>query len=117
MQSAPSRPEEVRIQRGKLVDALKNYTQSDWVKACERLGLFVPPEGGKGSHRSAYKSSDCPMADSTCLVSTFVQKMYPEIQRDVFKNVLFYGQASGKYDEDDVWRALKVKGVPKKKKL
>ena len=84
-------------------------SRKDWEKACEKLGLYVVPSFGKGSHCAVYKDSVCPPEDnSSCCVVTIPRNIYPEFQRDLVKKVLFYGLVSGKYVEKDVWEALEV---------
>lgn len=100
---------EIKLEHGDLVNQIKGFNQSDWKKACERLGLYVLPSAGKGSHCAVYKNSVCPPEDSSCCVVTIPMNIYPNFQRDLVKKVVLYGMQSGKYTEDDVWRALGVK--------
>lgn len=100
---------EVRIEKGNLIDRIKNYRQEEWMKACDRLGLFVREDAGVGSHAAVYKEDCPPCDDRTCCVVTLIRGMHPGIQRDIFKKVLAYGLNSGKYSEDDIWKALKIK--------
>lgn len=113
MSSLPDGYRSVKLERGELVDQIKNTTQKEWADACRKLGLYVSESNGKGSHAAAYKSNTCPPDDSTCLVLTIVHKPYSNIQRDYFKKVLYHGIENDLYTEDDVWVAL---GVMKKKK-
>lgn len=43
------------------------------------------------------------------LLATIPAKMYPQIQRDYVKKLVTWGCESGRYTEDDVWRALGLK--------
>lgn len=104
---------EVKLKYGSLVDRIKNFKQKDWVKASLELGLYIPDVRGTGSHIAVYKSSECPVSDSRCLVVTIQGQIYPQIQRDYIKKLVFEGQRSGKYNEEDVWKALGVK-LPKR---
>jgi hypothetical protein len=113
MSSLPDAYRSVKLERGELVDRIKNTTQSEWIKACCVLGLFVLDGSGRGSHIAVYKSNTCPPEDSTCLVLTIVQKPFANIQRDYVKKVVYHGIECGRYTEDDVWRALGV--LPRKK--
>lgn len=99
---------EVRLERGQLVNQIKGHGQRDWMKACEKLGLCVVPASGRGSHCAVYKNNVCPPEDSSCCVVTIPTNLYPNFQRDLVKKVLLYGLQSGRYDEDDLWRALGV---------
>ena len=105
---SPSSYREVKLVNGEKVNQIKNKNQKDWETACERLGLYVVPSFGKGSHCAVYKDSVCPPEDSSCCVVTIPRNIYPEFQRDLVKKVLFYGLTSGKYTEQDLWEALGV---------
>lgn len=107
---------EVRLANGELVDRIKNLTQKEWMRVCEKLGLYVRPTFGKGSHCVVYKDNVCPPEDSSCCVVTLPYNIYPNFQRDLVKKVLFYGQQSGKYTEADVWAALGITVRKPKKK-
>lgn len=96
----------VKLDRGDLVDQIKNLTQEQWIVACRRIGLSVRIESGRGSHAAVYQSDDCPSERSECLVTTLQHTMYPNLQRSIMKRVVFYGKQSGRYTEDDVWKAL-----------
>ena len=99
---------QVKIRRGDLVSRIKNKKQADWIKVCDRLGIIVSTEYGNGSHAVAYKDN-CPPEDRKCCISTLTYHMYAEMQSSIFKKFLAYGLESGKYNEDDIWRALGVK--------
>ena len=98
----------VKITRGELVDQIKNKNQSDWIKACTRLGIIISTEYGSGSHAVAYKDN-CPPEDRSCCIVTLQTNLHANIQRDIFKKILAYGLESKKYTEDDIWVALGVK--------
>lgn len=114
--SSPNEYREVKLANGELVDRIKNYTQKDWITVCKRLGLHVPEGAGKGSHCAVYKSADCPPEDSSCCIATIPQTLYPNIQRDYVKKIVFYGQQSGKYTEAEFWSAVGIKVKKPKKK-
>jgi len=97
----------VTLARGELVERIHNYNQKDWIKACKKLGLPVSIRNGRGSHATVYKH-DCPPGRKECCVVTLVKGMHQNIQRDFVKKVVCYGLQSGRYTEDDVWRALGV---------
>lgn len=99
---------QVKINRGDLIDCIKGYKQKDWIRALNQLGVIVRTDYGRGSHAVAYKDN-CPPEDQRCVIATLVKDMYEEIQRPTFKKVLAYGLESGKYSEDDIWRALGIK--------
>lgn len=98
---------QVKIERGELIVRIKNTSQSDWIKVCDKLDIIVSTEYGRGSHAVAYKDN-CPPERSECCIATIHTNLHPEIQRDMFKKFLSYGLESGKYTEDDIWKALKV---------
>lgn len=98
----------VKIENGKLIDQIKNKKQKDWMKVCKKLGLVVETKYGKGSHVGVYRP-ECPIENKQCCVVPLPQEIYPNIQRDIFKKVLYYGIDSGKYTEKDIWKALGVK--------
>jgi len=100
---------EVKLKRGYLVDQVKNFSQQDWIKVCTKLGLCVPDGSGKGSHVAVYKDNVCPPEDSSCCVVTLPRNIYANFQRDLIKKILLHGINSGKYTEDDLWKALGVK--------
>lgn len=106
---SPSEYAAVKLTDGHLVEQIKNTNQKDWVKVCQKLGLFVPEDGGHGSHRAVYKSNTCPPEDSSCCVIVLPCKIYPNFQRDLVKKLVYHGKISGKYTEDDLWEALGVK--------
>ncbi|MDP3958151.1 MAG: hypothetical protein Q8Q36_01640 [bacterium] len=99
----------VKPEQKNRVAQLKNLTQSDWIKACKKLGLYVSVGNGKGSHVAVYKSADCSVSDSSCLVLTIVKDCYPNIQLAHFKKILAYGLATSLYNEDTIWDALGIK--------
>lgn len=107
--SSPDSYREVKLNKGHLVNQVKNLTQEEWIKVCTKLGLYVPEGAGKGSHCAVYKDNACSHEDISCCVVTLPRNIYPNFQRDLIKKILFYGVNSGKYDEDNLWKALKVK--------
>lgn len=96
-----------KLLRGELVDQIKNKSQKDWIKVCNKLGVTVSTEYGSGSHAAAYKDNCSPSRQECCIV-TFINGTNQNIQRDLFKKLLTYGLSTGKYTEDDMWRALGV---------
>jgi|GEM_PF-2442390 hypothetical protein len=99
---------EIKLVNGEFVNKIKNTTQKEWMKACEKLGLRVFPAHGKGSHCAVYKDSLCLPSNSDCCVVTIPGNIYANFQRDLVKKILFHGIQSGKYSENDIWRALSV---------
>lgn len=106
--SSRNQRSEVNLEYGHLVDRIKGYDQKDWMKACERLGLCVRPEAGRGSHCAVYSNEVWP-PESDAVVVTLASNYYPQIQRATLKKIIGYGVLSGRYTEKDVWDALKVK--------
>lgn len=98
----------VKLQRGELTQQIKNLKQNDLVKACGRLGLWVAPGGGRGSHVAIYSSENCDRSKRENLVLTVQKHLTPNIQTDKFKQLVAFGQESKLYTEDDVWKALKI---------
>ena len=98
---------QTKIEKGELIDRIKNKTQKDWIKVCETLGIKVRTDLGKGSHAVAYKN-DCPFEDRRCCIVTLQKDLHSEIQRDIFKKILTHGQKTGLYKEDDMWKALEI---------
>ena len=96
-----------KIERGELVDRIKNKNQKDWIKVCEKLGIIVRLDYGRGDHAVAYKN-DCPPEDRKCVIATLTRNMHAGIQRDTFKKILNHGQKTGLFGEDDIWKALGV---------
>lgn len=107
--SSPNEHSDVKLERGQLVDRIKNLSQKEWMRACERLGLCVRPEAGKGGHCAVYKDEVWPPESPASCITTLPNSLYPNIQRNLVKKVVGYGRSSGKYTEDDVWTALKIK--------
>ena len=68
--------------------------QKDWIKACERLGLIVETNRGKGSH---------------CLIKhpqtehkyTIQRHLHKFINIKIFKKMMEWG-----FEENDIWNAL-----------
>ena len=106
--SSPSEYRGVRLERGHLVNQVKNLGQQDWINVCRKLGLHVPEGYGKGSHCAVYKNDKCPPEDSSCCVVTLPRNIYPNFQRDLIKKIIYHGLQSGAYSEDDLWRVLDV---------
>lgn len=98
----------VKLEYGELTAQIKNLNQNDWIKACEKLGIWIAQGGGKGSHVCGYKEVDCDRSDSTMLVITIQKYLTPNVQTDKLKQIIAYGKMSGKYSEKDVWVALKL---------
>lgn len=107
---------EVKLANGELVDRIKNLTQTEWMRVCEKLGLYVCPAFGKGSHCAVYKDNVCRPEDSTCCVVTLPSNIYPNFQRDLVKKVIFFGLQSEKYTEAEFWSAVGIKVKKPKKK-
>ena len=98
----------IEIKRKDLIVRLNDKTQDNWIKACERLEIDIRTDFGRGSHVVAYKD-DCPPENSECCIMTMKRKPHNQIQKDSFKKLLHYGIESGKYTEEDMWKAFKIK--------
>ena len=98
----------VKLKHGKLTPRLKQLRQKDWIKACKKLGIWIPSGGGKGSHVCGYREEDCDRSNSEMLVITIQKHLTPNIQTDKFKQLVAYGKQTGSYTEEDVWKALKM---------
>ena len=99
---------QTKITRGDLISRIKNYKQGDWIKALNRLDVVVRTDYDRGSHAVVYKHG-CSPDDSRCLITTIKKDLHSEIQRDLFKKILAYGLETGRYDENDIWKALGIK--------
>ncbi len=100
---------EIKLENGEWINRIKGLNQSDWVKACEKIGLYIPDGYGKGSHVAVYKDNKCMPQDVSCCVVTIPRNIYPNFQRDLFKKVLFYGIVNNKFSEKELWEALGLK--------
>ncbi len=98
----------VKLEHGELTQRIKGLKQKDWVKACERLGLWVAEGGGRGSHVAIYNEENCDRSNRDNLVLTVQKHLTPNIQTDKLKQLVAYGLESKKYTEIDVWKALKI---------
>lgn len=98
----------VKLERGELTQQIKNLKQNDWLRASERLGLWVALSGGRGSHAAVYVEEKCDRANRDNLVLTVQRHLTPNIQTDKLKQLVAYGHHSGKFSEDEVWKALKL---------
>ena len=93
---------QVVLERGHLTAQLKNLKQKDWIKACEKLGLWVPRDSGRGSHCCAYVAEHCDRSNNANLVITIQKKLIPNVQPGNFKSLVAYGTYSQRYTEDEV---------------
>ncbi|MBM3261227.1 hypothetical protein FJY93_02305 [Candidatus Kaiserbacteria bacterium] len=109
MSSNPDGWRGVKLEHGHLIDQIKNATAKDWENVCITLGLHVRTDYGRGSHAVAYKDTVCAPADRSCLVLTIPKNLFAQIQRDMFKKVLYFGIESGRYNEDNMWKAFNIK--------
>ena len=80
---SPSSYREVKLAHGELVDRIKNLTQKEWVRVCEKLGLYVCPAFGKGSHFAVYKDNVCLPEDSSCCVVTLPVNIYSNFFKEI----------------------------------
>jgi hypothetical protein len=108
MPLVPNSPQEVKLAKGHLVNQIKNLGQEEWMRICRALGLHVVPSAGRGSHCAVFKSPECPASDRSCCVVTLPRHIYPNFQRVLVKQLLLHGLQSGKYAEDDIWKATGV---------
>ena len=97
----------VKIAKGHLIDRIKGSTQQDWITVCQRLNVVVSTAYGNGSHAAAYKDN-CDPSDKSCCILTITKNQFPQIQRAQFKKLLAYGLNSGKFTEEDIWKAFGV---------
>ena len=104
--SLPNSYRDIKLKYGNKVNEIKNLSQKDWMAICKKLGLYVAPERGKGSHCAVLKDAVCKPEKSDCLVVTLPCNIYPNFQRDLVKKVIYYGAVSGMYTEEDFWKIV-----------
>lgn len=75
--------------------SFSDITQSQWIKACRKLGLMVETGLGKGSHVRITHPN-------TQRKYTIQYKLHKFINIKIFKKMLEWGFA-----EEDIWNALK----------
>lgn len=97
-----------KIERPDLLPRVKNFKQSDWIKACKKLGIWIAPGGGKGSHVCGYRIENGERTISNLVITLQQNNLHPHIQYDYVKKLITYGRESGAYTENDVWRVLKI---------
>lgn len=71
-----------------------DISQSDWIRACKKLGLRVETKRGKGSH---------------CLVINPITKSKYTIQRKLHKFInlkIFKKMIEWNFEEEKIWDAL-----------
>lgn len=73
------------------------------MSVCNRLGLVVSVDYGKGSHCAVYKNGTILPPTSESLVVTLVHNYYPEIQKKTARKIIFNGLKTGDYSESDFW--------------
>jgi len=96
------------INRPDLLPRVKNLKQSDWVKVCTKLGIWIAPGGGKGSHVCGYRFENCERTIHNLVITLQQNNLHPHIQYEYVKKLIAFGKESGQYTEDEVWRALKI---------
>lgn len=90
------------IIRKNLWQQLDNVRQKDWIKAGERLELFVSYKMGKGSHAVIRDPNNPNLNDINGLITTVQKKLYKEANQTIFKHLMTFG-----IEEDNIWKALK----------
>lgn len=98
----------VEIEHTDLLPRIKNLTQKDWIKAATKLGIWIAPGGGKGSHVAGYVSVDCKRTIDNLVITLQKNNLHPAIQKDYLKKLIAFGLEDDKYSEDKVWKALKL---------
>ena len=94
---------EERIIRKNLWQSMEKITSADWCKAGQRLGLDVSTSYGRGSHAVIRNPQYPDPSDSRGLITTIPRHLYKDMNRRIFKQILFFG-----ITEDDIWKALKM---------
>lgn len=94
---------EDRIQHKDLWQQLGNIKKKEvWIKAAQELGLNVTQPKGGSSHY-ALRLPGYENWDIRGLICVVYDPMRKDISEAVFKTLLDNG-----YNEDDIWRALKM---------
>ncbi len=75
--------------------SFSDITQSQWIKACRKLGLIVDSTSGKGSHVLVKHPN-------TEAKYTIQHNLHKFINMKIFKKLLEWG-----FDEEQVWEALR----------
>jgi len=75
--------------------SFSDITQSQWIKACTKLGLIVESKHGKGSHVLVKH----PKTEHKYTIQNNLHKF---INMKIFKKMLEWG-----FEEEQIWDALK----------
>jgi len=75
--------------------SFSDITQSQWIKACRKLGLTVEGDSGNGSHVLVKHPS-------TQAKYTIQHKLHKFINIKIFKKMMEWG-----FEEEQIWDALK----------
>lgn len=75
--------------------SFSDITQSQWIKACHKLGLVVESKHGKGSHVLVKH----PQTEHKYTIQNNLHKF---INMKIFKKMLEWG-----FEEEQIWDALK----------
>ena len=75
--------------------SFSDITQSQWIKACTKLGLIIETKHGKGSHVLIKH----PKTEHKYTVQNNLHKF---INMKIFKKMLEWG-----FEEENIWDALK----------
>ena len=74
--------------------SFSDITQSQWIKACKKLGLLVEIGFGKGSHvRVSHQNTGSKY--------TIQHNLHKFINMKIFKKMMEWG-----FEEEDIWNAL-----------
>ena len=75
--------------------SFSDITQSQWIKACEKLGLIIESKHGKGSHVLVKH----PKTEHKYTIQNNLHKF---INMKIFKKMVEWG-----FEEETIWDALK----------
>ena len=75
--------------------SFSDITQSQWIKACHKLGLVVESKHGKGSHVLIKH----PQTEHKYTIQNNLHKF---INMKIFKKMMEWG-----FEEEQIWEALK----------
>lgn len=75
--------------------SFSDIKQSQWIKACKKLGLVVDTQSGKGSHVLVHHPN-------TGHKYTIQRDLHKFINMKIFKKMMEWG-----FEEEDIWKALK----------
>ncbi len=97
------------IKRKQLYARLGDIRKTDdWARAAVKLGLDLGERNGTSHYLTIRDPQNKNHADVRSLVQTVQHNLYKEANQQIFKGLLRFGLEKGLYEEDNIWRALKM---------